>query len=259
MSKWKVLEKECLDYLNEKYSSDRVKFESTGGSDSNSPDIKVYIDGENKFNIEVKSASAQSGQFVVLKEHEKFVFSTKNKSNAEEATPFLVYMNNNYEKFENVGTARIVVDMPIQEFHSWIINHYLSKNEIYVITKEGNDFIVFPTQKYGEYFDITCSYRIKVSGSRNVSKKYFDEVNKFFENNKLEYRGKYLTLITDEVYCKNQIINIGENLFLISNRVEDGYKITMKGKTQNPNIIFSIKLEKSQEPCDLSMFEEELQ
>ena len=71
MDAWKSFEKECCDYLNRAYGNERVQFVWDGGSDSTSPDIMVFINGRNAFNIEVKSPQAQSGQFVVLNENDE--------------------------------------------------------------------------------------------------------------------------------------------------------------------------------------------
>ncbi len=262
MGSWQEFEKECLAYLQDTFSNERVSFKATGGSDSNAPDIKVYLDGLNKFNIEVKSASAQSGQFVVLQENGQFVFSSKNKSSSDEATPFINYMNNNFDRYKNVGTAGIAVDMPEQDFLSWIINHYRSKNEQFVITKNNKGFVLFPTEKYGEYFKTSCVYRIKKSGSNDIPKSYIDKINERFslfdKNATVFAEGKKVYLITTKSMSVKDKFTIADEEYMVSEIIGNAYYLRKLSKTRNANIIFSISLQKEQDEADLIAFKKEL-
>lgn len=258
MKSWQQFEQDCLKYLQKTYGNKNVRFEADGGSDSGAPDIRVYINNVNKFNIEVKDSKAQSGQFVVLIENDHFVFSAKNKSNEEDALPFLEYMNANFESYKNVSTSGIDLEMDKNEFNSWIVKHYLDKNETFVITRGIKGYIIFPTEKYASYFDTSSNYRIKDSGSTNPPKKYLDSLKNYFSPDTLEYRGKYLVLKTNKQYKNKERHVVDNQIFLISENVEDGYKITKKGKTKNPNVIFTIKLKQQQVDTDLFSFEEAL-
>lgn len=42
-------------------------------------------------------------------------------------------MNANFESYKNVSTSGIDLEMDKNEFNSWIVKHYLDKNETFVI------------------------------------------------------------------------------------------------------------------------------
>lgn len=258
MSNWKDFEKECCDYLNSTYGNNGVSFLNSGASDSTAPDIVLRKNGEQLFNIEVKMPIAQSGQFVVLNDGNEFIFSSKNKSNANDAEAFVEYMNNNFEKFKDVSTDGINVNMPEDEYLKWMVCHYMNKNEKFVITKGKLGFIIFPIEKYVDYFQTSCLYRIKDSGSTNVPHKYYRMLENHFSGEELYYDGKYLVLRTKNKHVEKSKFEVGGVIFIISDKTNDGYKLTKKGKTQNPNIIFTIKLKQEQQVNDLNIFADSL-
>lgn len=262
MGNWQKLEIDCCNYLNNRYGSAKVKFEVTGGSDSNAPDIKVFINGLNKFNIEVKSSSAQSGQFVVFEQKGSFVFSSRNKSDEEDASTILQYMNVNYDKYKNITTTGVKLEMKDAEYISWVVRHYLSKNETFVITKYDNSFVLFPTNKYGEYFYTTANYRIKKSGSQDVTKSSLQLLKNYFlsfdEESILFYKGKKLFIVTEKKLGLKEKFFVGDIEFMVSEIIENEYYIRKLSNTRNANVIFSIKLKKQQDSFDLKLFEKEL-
>ncbi len=259
MREWQKFENECCEYLNNTYGTNNINFVCDGGSDSNSPDIRGYIDGVNKFNIEVKSTSAQSGQFVVLNQDNRFVFSPRNKSSAEEADVFLRYMNDNYDRFSTATTSGVNLDIDINDSNKWIIGHYLKKNSRFVITRDDNGFVVLPTEKYGEYFETTCKYRIKKSGSSDVSPRDADKVKELFGAQSYKYvNGKKLYIEADSYSIKAKKSLDGFDYF-ISEKLDGGYLYIRKlSNTRNANVIFSIKLKKKQDLSDLDLFKEAL-
>lgn len=261
MSNWINLEKDCCEYLNSKYGTEAISFEMTGGSDSNTPDIKVYIGGKNTFNMEVKSANAQSGQFVVMQRDGHFVFSNKNKSNEGDAVPFLSHMNANFEKYKDVTTQGVALDMSEEEYTSWITIHYKAKNTKFVITKSEQSFVVFPIEKYGSYFDISCVYRIKKSGSQDISKAQVTEIAKHFSFDSgffIRRQGKKSFVKTTEVLKLKEKFFVGENEYMVSEIINGEYYIRKLSATKNANVIFSIKLKKEQDLADLTQFEQSL-
>ncbi len=262
MENWKIFEINCLQYLNDTFANERVLFLSTGGSNSNTPDICVCVDNKQAFNIEVKSASAQSGQFVVLQENDKFDFSCRNKSQSQDAIPFIDYMNNNFDKYKNAGTAGVNVDLPKEEFLSWIISHYKSKNEQFVITKKDDNFIIFPIDKYGDYFETTCKYRVKKSGSSDIPAKHISQILEHFElldsNARIVSEGKKVYLDTIHQMIIKEIFSVGQNKYMVSDIIDGKYYIRKLSNTFNANIIFTIKLKQDQQQSDLELFKKEL-
>lgn len=260
MEAWKRFEKECCDYLNYKYGNDKVRFVWDGGSDSTSADIMVYINNRNIFNIEVKSPQAQSGQFVVLNDNGTLVFSTRNKSNSEDAKPFLAYMNANYEQFAQATTSGVSLDMNPDEYNEWIVDHYLKRKVKFVITRDDFSFVILPIEKYGEYFDTTCLYRIKKSGSNEVPKSIANSVAKLFGGTAYRYElDKKLYVISSKRYSKGTKLTLGDYDYMVSMVLDDGaLYIRRLSNTNNANVIFSISLKKRQNVRDLEIFEKYL-
>lgn len=256
MDAWKSFEKECCDYLNRAYGNERVQFVWDGGSDSTSPDIMVFIDGRNAFNIEVKSPQAQSGQFVVLNENDELKFSPRNKSDIEDARPFLVYMNANYEKYAVATTAGADLDMNPDEYNEWIIGHYLRRRVKFVITKDAFSFVILPIERYGEYFDTSCTYRIKKSGSAEVPQGVAESITRLFGGYSYRYDlGKKLCIQSNRRYSKGDRLTWGDYDYLVSAVLPDGaLYIRRLSNTYNANVIFTINLKTGQKENDLEKF-----
>lgn len=258
MKAWQRFEDDCCKYLNNNYGSARVRFIVNGGSDSTSSDIKVYINGINIFNIEVKSPDAQSGQFVVLNENGKLVFSPRNKSDIEEAKPFLEYMNAHYDRYATATRAGVNLDMDSAACNEWIINHYLQKNSRYMITHDGFSFVIFPIEKYGKYFTTTCRYRIKKSGSVDVPSGTASSIAALF-NGLPRYEGKKLLVTSSKYYAKGDRLSLGEYDYLVSEKFADGsLYIRRLSNTHNANVIFVISLNRGQDIKDITAFKNSL-
>lgn len=261
MEKWKKFELECTEYLNKKYGN---KFIHQGFSNSTVSDIK-YENNSKTFYIEAKMPSAQSGQFVLLPDYEnkEFIFSPRNKTEQDENTDFIIqYMNNDFEKFSKIGTSGEDIDIDQSIFKDWIINTYRQKKVKFIITK-GSDYIILPLEKYGNYFSISAKYRIKRSGSNPLPKYLRNDICK--QLNQLDI--KYTTvdnskegLETKKFYINSKtnvdrfIFPFENNNFMLSFDKDDIYEVRKLGKTQNPNVIFSIYLLKEQDPADLKNF-----
>ena len=115
MIRGEEFEKECYEYLKEKYQDFDVTFKKDGGMDSTKSDIEVFKNGKSQFFIEVKDTKAQSGQFVVLPDEETktFSFSDSNRSKENEMTKQIIcFMNSRFSDFCNAGTKGILISLP---------------------------------------------------------------------------------------------------------------------------------------------------
>lgn len=264
MEQWKIFENNCYEYLKKKYTTfSNITFKQDGGSDSTVPDIAVMKNGEIKYYIETKMSNAQSGQFVLLPDEEKqiFIFSPRNKSKSNSLTDIIIeYMNNDFENFNTAGTAGKSLDIDSSIFSQWIIEYYAKKNVKYFMT-EGLDYIVFPIQQFGKYFDITAKYRIKKSGSSEPAKKdiptILEILEQKYEITKSRIQGKKLFVLGNENISKVKFER-GKYTYSLVPKSENEFEVRKLSNTYNMNVIFSISLKKEQDKTDLKIFESDL-
>lgn len=261
MTSWQDFELECYQYLCRTYG-DVCKFNHFGKSDSTKPDIGVDTQNDSFF-IEVKKADAQSGQFVLLPNecNKTFIFSPKNKTTPNEFTDIITrFMNKDFDKFNNAGTAGEKINIDKEIFSQWIIDYYKSKNVKYVITC-GHKHIIFPIEKFADYFDITASYREKKSGSGELSKKYYKDV---LSKLNIKYPS-----IQSHIYGKKLFVNYPDNIsglcfihddkeIYLSDKGNGEYEVRQLSKTRNKNVIFSLSLKKEQAEEDLAVFKKHI-
>lgn len=253
ISTWKQFEISAQKYLKKNYGY-YADFERLGGEDSTLPDILVSTKQE-KFYIEAKSSEAQSGQFVIFPDFENciFNFSEKNKTEENELTKIIVdYMNNNWSKYKDVSTKGLNLDIKDSIFANWITNYYKSKKVKYFISGSEDNFIIIPIDDFSKSFEVTATYRKKRSGTNPLSKKYLLPVTNYFKE---LYESSFIVKIDKHFYVNidNEDNNLDKTFFEIKNIDKtfylskdgvypDGYRISTRSKTVNPNIIFSIKL-----------------
>ena len=125
---WQYFEINTTKYLNATYGNSSLTFEHEGGFDSSKPDIYVYRDEVNIFNIECKFKNSQSSQFVLLEDpsNKTFTFSSKNMSSEDDAAELIVHVNQNYDYYSkktsgNRRNNKLICDQDI-------INNYVVKN-----------------------------------------------------------------------------------------------------------------------------------
>lgn len=251
LKSWEINEEECCSYLTNNYGD---KFTLEGLHNSNISDIKVK---NNNFYIEVKSIKSQCGQFVVLEENNEFIYSSKNKTFINEYSNYIInYMNNNFYLFTNVTSKPIDIILDTNIFYSWVKNFYKLKNVKYFITKvNSNNYIIIPIDSIDNYFNISACYRVKKSGSSNITKNNFDEIKLVLNNIDFAFVEK-----NEKIFIRTKE-NINEKLkgynytyqFKLINK--DLYEIRRLSNTNNPNVIFSIELiKKEQDENDLNLF-----
>ncbi len=260
MEKWKQFEIDCCEYLNDTYGVDGIEFVHAGFSDSTAPDIIVKKNGVTIFNMEVKMNKAQSGQFVVLPKDGKFEFSKANKSEESLASEMVAYMDNHYDTYANVGQSLLKIDIGEQIYFNWINAQFQSKNIKFVVTIDKAGFVVFPVDKFSEYFEIECGYRRKPSGSNDVPKKWQHDALSYFkeadDEAEIEWNDKKLYIKTTLAVSKGTIYEVGGNRYFVS-EVENGRCLIKKlSKTNNPNVIFNIDLRREQDLEDITLFED---
>lgn len=259
MKAWKKFEIECLKYLKNQYSSNIISFKPTGFSNSNSSDILVLRNGIPDFSIEAKMPIAQSGQFVLISENNKFRFSNRNKSSITRPTNIIIdYINNNYEIFQNETTSGIDLDMDEKIFADWIFQYYEeAKNVKFIISRSKNNYVIIPINKIGKYFDISAKFRIKKSGSNNLPASHEPLLLNLLKNypgtHKLSRSGKKCYLSTNGEFIDSEKI-VGEKATYMMKKSEDRYLIRKLSNTFNSNVIFSIHLKENQNKNDLNKF-----
>ncbi|MFI3167505.1 MAG: hypothetical protein R3Y32_05220 [Bacillota bacterium] len=256
MEKWKQFEIDCCEYLNDTYGSANLEFVHAGFSDSTAPDIICKMSNGSSLNIEAKSAVSQCGQFVVSNKDDKFIFSSKNKSDASIASEIIEYMNDNYTQFVNATTAGEPIALPNQILWNWVKKYYQAKGTKFFITKGQEGYVICETEQIDKYFDISSTYRIKRSGTGDVPKKDADNVRELFDGNSSVYIGKKLHIKSDACHEIKTSRHIGDYDYFLSEENENGYYIRRQSNTFGVNVIFSISLISNQEPEDLQKFKD---
>lgn len=253
----------CFEYLKKFYKTKETNFYHNGGMDSTKSDIAAIKNGRIDFFIEVKDAVAQSGQFVLLpdEEREVFVFSPRNHSEPNEMTDIIInYMNSDFQRFNNAGTAGQSLEIDTNIFADWIIEHYKDKNVKYVISY-GSDYVIFPIRKFENYFNIIANYRIKKSGSGKPAKKDIPAIKQIIEEYyttaRFTQEEKKLFVDISEKVQKDKFV-LGNYTYYLSEQTSGNYEVRKLSNTYNMNVIFSIELIKTQDENDLKEFESDL-
>lgn len=244
MSTWQNFEIDATKYLNDNYGS-LATFIHEGGSDSTIPDILVELHNGKQFYIEVKLSNAQCGQFVLQPDIKTstFVYTARNTRN-QYANEIIEFMNNDFEKFKEAGTAGKRIEMNQYVFVNWIEQTYLEKGVRWFITE---DFILIPISKLGLYFDVTATYRVKRSGSNCVGKAKMDKV--ISKINSLDVSGSITNIIkldsklfvesNKNIHNQRFIYDGCEYMFSLRH---DKYEVRKLSNTFNANVIFSVSL-----------------
>ncbi len=257
MKKWEIFECKAFEYIRKTYGTNsNIKFEYKGEHDSTAPDVEVTPLTLAPFNIEIKSPSAQCGQFVLLDENGKFVFSKDNISDENIAKTILDHMNKNYKKYKSPGKKGIEVEVSTETSINWICDYYKAKKTKFFISKYKTKYIILPIEKIGDYFTVKCMYRVKKSGSKNVPKRDATKVKELY-GAEYHYEGKHF-VIEDSNLKIGDTRSFGNDILNVSKKQGNGYVITVLGKTNNPNVIFQIKSKKSQDSTDIELFKEAL-
>lgn len=262
---WAKLEAETTEWLNNKVSDPTISFQQCGGSDSTVSDIQIMANNKptGKF-VEVKSASAQAGQFVLFPNMttRTFEYSTKNHSdynnpvNALVVSEILDLMDENFDSYANAGTkgkeivfSKLSAEDNSRFFALWIADYYSNvKHAEWLVTKDSNNnIILLPFSKLAEYFNVTACYRVKKSGSSSVksSCKTLENVKQSIISLNPDNVPKF-TIVNNKLYAKFETIpkNLDNADYRLAIKGEWGtlFEVRKLSKTFNSNVIFSLKL-----------------
>lgn len=265
MTVWENFEIRMLSYLRDTYASKHIQFELKGGCNSTKSDIEVYKNGKFLFYIEIKMPTAQSGQFVILDEGGYFAYSKKNKEEINEYSRFLInIINENYERYKDVGTKPIIIDVDKLFFAEWIIRHYKKKKVKYVVTEFEQKYVIFPVERYKAYFNITANLRRKKSGSSSLPKKWINEIQDIIRDKygevecEIFYKIKHSYLKTNANIIDKLQLEGKENWYQFNSYEKGIYEIRKLSKTNNPNVIFLVEAKSKQNIEDLKKFKDEI-
>ena len=245
MEAWELFEIESTKYLNDNFGT-QATFTRQGGADSTIPDILVESSMKGTYYIEAKHCPAQCGQFVLLPNMHtlQFDYSAKNVNKINPYAEKIVReMNKEFDAFKEAGTSGkdIVFDEDQLVFANWITTVYKEKNVKFIIT---NDFKLLPIDDFSRAFRVTAKYRIKRSGSRNVTRSSAYAVEEYVKNNfswtSVFYRNNKLFVTSSENLHNKRFIIDGTEYML--SRRESLYEIRKLSNTFNANVIFSIQL-----------------
>jgi hypothetical protein len=206
--------------------------------------------------IECKKTPSQSGQFVVIDNNQKFIFSNKNKSPENDFTRIIInIINADYPKYKKVAQSGIRLELE-KVASQWIVDFYKQHKHVSYIcfSEELDTFFFSEIEKFNDVFDITASLRRKKSGSRKLPEKHKDAALRILRNH-----DPHIRLV--KVGNTYKVLARNSNTFDVKNKFkgdssstfdEDAAIYITKAKevkilsaTNNPNVIFSIKLSKN--------------
>lgn len=259
MSKWEDFELACTTFLNQEYGGNFIHY---GSNDSTLSDIQYSKDGIDIW-IEAKMPEAQSGQFVLIQNYKKkiFTYSSRNKTlRTKNINRIIEFMNKDFEFYSNPGTSGIMMNLPSDLMYNTIKDMYQQKNVNFFITGTIDNFIIFPLKKLNDYFEIFAKYRVKKSGSSQISKNNLQDIKKTLNSQNIIFEFN-LSQTPPTIITKSNLANKkihGESYCYLFKTIDAGsneYFIRRLSNTANANIIFSLKLKSNQNITDLKEFE----
>lgn len=253
ITKWQDLESKGAEFLNTLFPC--VQFTGSGGSNANESDIIVTNQrGNTLFTIEAKMTPAQAGQITVVDDG-SFVLSEQSSNPDNTYTDQIInYLNDNYHKLSPAGRTGQALNIPENILINWVKHHYRSKGNTWILSIAKNSILskssltLVPINKLERYFTVYSVFRIKQSGSQNVSKTRREEAIQAIEeaypsinrDTDIIFDGKKMYL-TAYIGPGKQRLNNG---YFIGAIKDNRYVITRRNMTENPNpnIMFEIRL-----------------
>lgn len=278
MANWEQFELECYEELQKSYGK-LAKILPHGKSDSTKPDIEIVLKNGESFFIEVKSKNAQCCQFVLFPKDKTFSFSERNRiKNAGACKTIIEFMSKNYSHYCKPTKSGIAIDVVSDILYNLVDEYYSPKFVRFFMTKDYNDnYIIFPAEKFKNYFNITSCYRKKKSGSSEPSQINIHEIEQALADYSIS--GSIEIIKIDKARCflatdddglhKRKMICTDFTYQLKSNehskKLEAAYgfkffyEIRKLSNTNNPNVICQLNLKDVQQDInDLKLFEDTL-
>lgn len=271
---WEELEDRCFEHLQKEYGK-KASILPYGKADSTTADIKISTASHNDFFVEVKAADSQCCQFVLTpnEETKKFDFSNRNKvSLTDRCQTIIDRMNDSFDSYCRVGRRGLPVPVDSSTLYGLVDDVYSSKGVRFFMT-EGKEPILFPSERFPEYFDIKASYRRKTSGSAEpIEAKNTKEITEGLAeehiSGRIEYKdvaGKRRCFLhsdeqlhTKRMICEDHTYQFKDNSHSkqVSKQKGNVYEVRRLSNTCNPNVICQVSLKKqTQHPEDLAAFE----
>ena len=200
---------------------------------------------------------AQAGQFVVLPQENKFIFSKGNKSEVEWASDIIDYLNRNYKVFKCLSTKGKDIELDTEVLAEWIKNYYENKkNTKFFITSFDNKMVISPTDKIDKYFEISACLRIKKSGSGDPSNNNISELCMILGKCAKEFKknGKKWFVNFNNPESEKFILAGPSYRYQFSKVGASSFNIRRLSNTNNANVVFSLHSKKEQDPEDLTIF-----
>lgn len=276
MSNWEELENNCYEKILETYGK-LAQILPHGKSDSTKPDIEVILPNGENFFIEVKSRNAQCCQFVLFPEDatQTFRFSDRNKTVKTAACMKIIkHMEKNYAYYHKPTQSGINIDIDTDTLYDLVNEYYTSKLVKYFMTQDKNGYyIIFPSERFKNYFNITSCYRKKKSGSGEPREPQIQEIREalddYFINGtvdivELDKPRCFLAcdnkaLHNEKLICTDFTYQLKRNehskKIFTNSSLPDIYEIRKLSNTNNPNVICQLELKNvQQDENDLKSF-----
>jgi hypothetical protein len=254
ITKWQDLESKGAAFLNTLFPC--VQFTGSGGSNANESDIIVtnQYGGNTLFKIEAKMTPAQAGQITVV-DNGSFSLSEQSTNPDNIYTNQIIdYLNENYQDLSPAGRTGKALNIPENILINWVKEHYHSKGNSWILSIEKNSILskasltLVPINKLEQYFTVNTVFRIKQSGSSNISRSRREEAIQAIKeaypsvnvNSDIVFDSKKMYL-TAYIGSGKQRLSNG---YFIGAIKDNRYVITRRNMTENPNpnIMFEIRL-----------------
>lgn len=278
MSNWEKLENDCYEKLLKDYGK-FAKILPHGKSDSTKPDIEVILPTGENFFIEVKSRNAQCCQFVLFPEDDTktFRFSERNKMpRTASCNTIIEHMENNYSKYHRPTQSGIDINVTSDTLYNLVDEYYSAKHVKFYMTQDKNgNYIIFPSSKFKNYFNITSCYRKKKSGSGEPGEVHIPEItealvdysiNGSVDIIEIDKPRCFLTADDKELHkerliCTDYTYQLKTNehskKIIPPNVLSYIYEVRKLSNTNNPNVICQLELKDvRQDAEDLKGFED---
>lgn len=254
MKKWEKFEIEAVEYLNEKIDKP-ISFKRLGSSNSSDPDIKVYLNDNEIFTIEVKFANAQSGQLVVFETENGLEISKETVKNINNKfnQSILNLFNETPEECIPDNQKKLYIELPPEIGYGWLRENYKIGNSVFIIMSDQLNAYksIFHIDEIEEYLDFKCAIRRKKSGTRNLAQKNLQHSKLNLEKHAEQLGLKVIDICREGVKTRVElnsqcILKKGQRYFgdgYYLSPVRDSvseYFIKSLSKTNNLNILFEI-------------------